>query len=132
MFYRPGKPLSPAPPAPGGQGAHRQGAAAQARLLRKGKAGRHACASAPTPSWRTATGCACSSRSPAGSRASPPPRCVSRIEEHFGWLKTTGNLRKSRYKGIARTNFAAQLAMATCNLIRMAKLALGSPPLQPA
>jgi len=55
-----------------------------------------------------------------------------RIEEHFGWLKTTGNLRKSRYKGIARTNFAAQLAMATCNLIRMAKLALGSPPLQPA
>ncbi len=54
-----------------------------------------------------------------------------RIEEHFGWLKTTGCLRKSRYKGIARTNFAAQMAMSACNLIRMAKLALrdaASPP----
>jgi len=51
-----------------------------------------------------------------------------RIEEIFGWMKTTGNFRKSRYRGVARTNAAAQYVAAACNLIRMAKLMLTAPP----
>lgn len=59
-------------------------------------------------------------------RASQKTR--KRIEEIFGWMKTTGNFRKTRYRGIARTNAAAQYVAAACNLIRMAKLMLTAPP----
>jgi hypothetical protein len=51
-----------------------------------------------------------------------------RIEEIFGWVQTTGGLRKSRYRGVARTNLCAQLVASTYNLVRMAKLTVGSPP----
>jgi transposase len=54
-------------------------------------------------------------------------KCRRKIEEIFGWVKTTGCLRKSRYHGVARTNAAAQYVVATCNLVRMARLALGPP-----
>lgn len=50
-----------------------------------------------------------------------------RIEEIFGWMKTTGNFRKSRYRGVARTNAQGQYVAIACNLVRMAKLALGPP-----
>lgn len=46
-----------------------------------------------------------------------------RIKEIFGWLKTTGGLRKSRFRGIARTQLAAYLAGAAYNLLRRSKLA---------
>lgn len=46
-----------------------------------------------------------------------------RIEEIFGWLKTIGGLRKSRFIGRARTQLAAYLAAAAYNLLRIAKLA---------
>lgn len=45
-----------------------------------------------------------------------------RIEEIFGWLKTVGGLRKSRLKGIARTQLLAHLHGAAYNLLRIGRL----------
>jgi transposase len=49
-------------------------------------------------------------------------RFRKRIEEIFGWMKTVGNFRRTRYKGRARTQLAAYLVGTAYNLIRMAKL----------
>lgn len=49
-------------------------------------------------------------------------RVRKRIEEIFGWMKTIGGLRKTRYKGRDRTQLAAQLVGAAYNLLRIAKL----------
>jgi len=59
-------------------------------------------------------------------------KCRRKIEEIFGWTKTTGCLRKSRYLGVARTHAAAQYVVAACNLVRMARLSLGPPQLMRA
>lgn len=45
-----------------------------------------------------------------------------KIEEIFGWLKTVGGMRKSRFKGRARTELQALLAGAAYNLMRMSRL----------
>ncbi|MCX9158552.1 transposase, partial [Niveibacterium sp. 24ML] len=45
-----------------------------------------------------------------------------RIEEIFGWLKTVGGMRKTRFIGQARTQIAAYLSAAAYNLLRIAKL----------
>ena len=45
-----------------------------------------------------------------------------RIEEIFGWMKTIGGLRKSRFIGFAKNQMAAHLTGAAYNLIRMARL----------
>lgn len=45
-----------------------------------------------------------------------------RIEQVFGWLKSAANLRKSRYFGRAKTAFFATLAVASYNLLRIARL----------
>ena len=50
-----------------------------------------------------------------------------RIEEIFGWAKTTGCFRKSRYRGVARTHAQGQYVIATWNLVRMAKMMAGPP-----
>jgi transposase len=47
-----------------------------------------------------------------------------RVEEIFGWIKTVGEGRKLRYKGIARNQLWLELTVAAYNLVRMAKLAL--------
>jgi len=53
-------------------------------------------------------------------------RARKRVEEIFGWMKTVGNFRRTRYRGIERTNLAAYLVAAAYNLLRIAKLcALG-------
>jgi len=49
-------------------------------------------------------------------------RCRKKIEEIFGWGKTIGGLRKTRYRGKERTGFYAYFAGATYNLIRMVNL----------
>lgn len=49
-------------------------------------------------------------------------RFRKRVEEIFGWLKTVACFRKTRFKGLARTQLAAQLAASAYNLLRMAKL----------
>lgn len=45
-----------------------------------------------------------------------------RIEEIFGWMKTIGGLRKSRFIGFAKNQMAVHLTGAAYNLIRMARL----------
>ena len=49
-------------------------------------------------------------------------RVRKRIEEIFRWMKTIGGLRKTRHKGRARTQLAAQIVGTAYNLLRMAKL----------
>ena len=50
-------------------------------------------------------------------------RIRKRIEEPFGWMKTAGHFRKTRWRGIDRTHFMAQFFGSACNLLRMAKMA---------
>lgn len=52
-----------------------------------------------------------------------------KIEEIFGWAKTIGCFRKSRYLGVERTLAAAQYVVAACDLVRMARLSLWPPKL---
>jgi IS5 family transposase len=49
-------------------------------------------------------------------------RIRKRVEEIFGWLKTIGGLRKTRFRGVARTQHAAYLVSAAYNLLRMSRL----------
>jgi hypothetical protein len=45
------------------------------------------------------------------------------VEEAFGWMKTIGGLRKTRYWGRARVQLHAYLVAAAYNLVRIARLA---------
>jgi transposase len=45
-----------------------------------------------------------------------------RVEEIFGWLKTVGNFRRTRYRGVAKTQQTAYMLGAAFNLIRIANL----------
>lgn len=47
-----------------------------------------------------------------------------RVEEIFGWLKTVGGLRKTRFIGQAKTQMAAFISGAAYNLLRIAKLSV--------
>lgn len=49
-------------------------------------------------------------------------RIRKRVEEIFGWMKTVGGFRKTRFRGTDRTQLAAWWVGAAYNLIRMAKL----------
>ncbi len=49
-------------------------------------------------------------------------RIRKRVEEAFGWFKTVGNFRKTRYRGIAVNQLAAHMLGAAYNLLRIAKL----------
>jgi len=49
-------------------------------------------------------------------------RIRKRIEEAFGWIKTIGGLRKSRFVGRAKTDWAFTFAAAAYNLVRLPKL----------
>jgi transposase len=49
-------------------------------------------------------------------------RIRKRVEEIFGWSKTVGCFRKTRFRGKARTQLAAHLVAAAYNLLRMARL----------
>jgi transposase len=44
------------------------------------------------------------------------------VEEAFGWMKTIGGLRKTRYRGRERVQMHAYLVAAAYNLVRIAKL----------
>ncbi len=44
------------------------------------------------------------------------------VEEVFGWMKTVGGLRRSRYRGVERTGLAGYLVATAYNLVRMANL----------
>lgn len=49
-------------------------------------------------------------------------RIRKRIEEVFGWAKTTGGLRKTRHRGTDRVGWAFTLTAAAYNLVRLPKL----------
>jgi transposase len=46
-----------------------------------------------------------------------------RVEEAFGWMKTVGGLRRTRYRGRQRVQMHAYLVAAAYNLVRIARLA---------
>jgi len=49
-------------------------------------------------------------------------RARKRVEEIFGWMKTIGGFRRTRYKGVLRTQLAGWFVAAAYNLLRMVKL----------
>jgi transposase len=49
-------------------------------------------------------------------------RIRKRVEEIFGWIKTVGGLRRTRYRGLERTQAVAYFIAGTYNLLRMARL----------
>jgi len=49
-------------------------------------------------------------------------RIRKKVEEIFGWCKTVGGFRRTRYKGRDRTQLAAWLVGTAYNLLRIAKL----------
>jgi IS5 family transposase len=49
-------------------------------------------------------------------------RIRKRVEEIFGWTKSVGNFRRTRYRGKARTALASYLVGAAYNLLRMSRL----------
>jgi transposase len=50
-----------------------------------------------------------------------------RVEEIFGWSKTIGNFRKTRFRGLERTQLASYFVGSAYNLMRMAKLLTAAP-----
>jgi transposase len=49
-------------------------------------------------------------------------RVRKRVEEIFGWMKTVGGFRKTRYIGLGANQLAAYMIAAAYNLLRVAKL----------
>ena len=49
-------------------------------------------------------------------------RIRKRVEEIFGWMKTVGGFRRTRYRGLDRTGLAGNLVATVYNLVRMSKL----------
>ena len=61
----------------------------------------------------------------AGYRMSLRARML--IEKIFGWVKTVGRLRRTRFRGKRRTQLAATMVAAAYNLLRMSRLLANSP-----
>ena len=49
-------------------------------------------------------------------------RIRKRVEEIFGWMKTVGVYRKTRFRGLERVEWGFTLTMAAYNLVRMSNL----------
>jgi transposase len=49
-------------------------------------------------------------------------RVRKRVEEVFGWMKTVGGFRRTRYRGLARTQLAGYLIATAYNLVRVERL----------
>jgi len=61
------------------------------------------------------------------------PRAISqrlrkRVEEIFGWMKTVGNLRKTRHRGTERVAWVFILTAAAYNLVRIRNLTAAVSP----
>jgi len=46
-------------------------------------------------------------------------RIRKRVEEVFGWMKTVGGLRRTRYRGVERTGLAGYLVATAYNLAKL-------------
>lgn len=53
-------------------------------------------------------------------------RIRKRIEEAFGWIKTVGNLRKTRHRGLDKVDWYFTLALSAYNLVRMRNLGVAA------
>jgi transposase len=53
-------------------------------------------------------------------------RIRKRVEEIFGWAKTVGMLKKTRYRGRKKVDWAFLLALSAFNLVRMRNLGLAA------
>jgi len=51
-------------------------------------------------------------------------RLRKRVEEIFGWMKTVGGFRRTRYRGVERTGLAGYLVATAYNLVRLSRLLL--------
>lgn len=51
-----------------------------------------------------------------------------RVEEIFGWIKTVGNLRKTRHRGLERVDWMFAFTAAAYNLVRMRTLLADAGP----
>jgi IS5 family transposase len=49
-------------------------------------------------------------------------RIRKRVEEIFGWIKAIGGFRRTRFRGLERTQLAGYFVGAAYNLLRMARL----------
>lgn len=49
-------------------------------------------------------------------------RVRKKVEEIFGWFKTVGTFRRTRFRGRDRTQLCAYFTAAAYNLLRMTKL----------
>jgi len=58
-------------------------------------------------------------------------RIRKRVEEIFGWMKTVGGFRRTRYRGVDRTGLAGYLVATAYNLARLSRL-LARPKILPA
>ena len=55
-------------------------------------------------------------------------RLRKRVEEIFGWMKTVGGFRRTRYRGLDRTGLTGYLVGTAYNLVRMARLMTAETP----
>jgi transposase len=55
-------------------------------------------------------------------------RIRKRVEEIFGWMKTVGGLRRTRYRGLERTQLAGYLVATAYNLVRLVRLIGSATP----
>jgi transposase len=53
-------------------------------------------------------------------------RIRMKVEEIFGWLKTVGGFRKTRYRGLEKVGFAGYLVGAAYNLVRLTRMVAAS------
>ena len=54
-------------------------------------------------------------------------RVRKRVEEIFGWMKTVGGYRKTRFRGVDRVGWGFTLAMTAYNMVRIRNLMLEKP-----
>ena len=55
-------------------------------------------------------------------------RIRKRVEEIFGWMKTVGGFRRTRFRGVERTALAGYLVATAYNLVRLSRLLRPAPP----
>jgi IS5 family transposase len=55
-------------------------------------------------------------------------RIRKRVEEIFGWMKTVGGFRRTRYRGLERTQLAGYLVATAYNLVRLVRLIGSATP----
>jgi hypothetical protein len=55
-------------------------------------------------------------------------RIRKRVEEIFGWMKTIGGFRRTRYLGLDKTQLAGYLVATAYNLVRMVRLVASATP----